>query len=278
MELLALVRLFEAHELAAWRSIYQSPPAALMAQLGVGCFEHAGALLLWNRAAPVPILSRLIGLGVFAPADGATLDLLLSRSRAERCPCLVPVAPSAQPADLGDLLVARGLRTTDLWQVQHGLIRALSAPAVPSGYRIESVTATSAAAWAETILSGWQFPPRAAVGMLAMMIGVVQQPGWHCYAAVHEQSGAMVGGATMYLADGVAGLYFDTARSAHRRHGLQQALVLARLAEAQRQGCTRVFAPNPVAGSAARTMTRCGLDQAYERPNYLLQASDRVTR
>ena len=270
MELSALVRLFEAHEIAAWRSIYQSLPAALLAQLGMGCVEHAGALLMWNRAGPLPILNRIIGLGVFAPADDLTIDLFLSRSRAERCPCLVPVAPTAQPADLGAALLARGLRPTNLWQVQHGLIQATPAPAVPPGYRIEQVTSASAAPWAETILSGWQFPPRAAVGLLAMMIGIVQQPNWYCYAAIHAQSGAMVGGATMYLAGGVAGLYFDTARSEHRRHGIQQALVVARLAEAQRQGCTRMFAPTPVDGSAAHNMTHCGLDQAYERPNYLM--------
>ena len=278
MELSALLPLFEAGEIAAWRSIYQSPPAALMAQLGMGYFEHAGALLMWNRAAPVPVLNRVVGLGVFAPADSATIDLFLSRSRAERCPCLVSVAPFAQPSDLAAALVAHRMRATDLWQVQHGLIQPLSTLATPPGYRIERVTLASAAPWAETILSGWQFPPRAAVGLLAMMIGIVQQPGWHCYAAIHDLSGAMVGGATMYLADGVAGLYFDTARSEHRRHGIQQALVRARLAEAQRQGCTRVFAPTPVGGSAAHNMTRCGLDQAYERPNYLIQASDRVTR
>ena len=80
MESPELIQQLEANEIAAWRSIYQSPMPSVAAQLGMGFFEHAGALLMWNRAAPVPILNRLVGLGVFAPADETAIDVLLSRT------------------------------------------------------------------------------------------------------------------------------------------------------------------------------------------------------
>lgn len=275
MESPELIQQFETNEIVAWRSIYQSPQLDMAAQLGLGFWEDQGALLLWNRAAPVPILNRLIGLGVFAPADVTTIDSFLNRSRVERCPCLVQVTPTAQPANLAEQLVARGLRQIDRWQVQYGTIGDSTKIAVPPEYRVEQVTAASAPLWAEVMLSGWQFPPHAALGLLALAIGLVRQPEWRCYAVIHQPSGALVACGTMYVAANVAGFYFDTVLPAHRGHDLQIALLQTRLAEAHGLGCTHACVPSPIGGSAERNMRSVGLDQGYERLNYLMERAAR---
>lgn len=79
----------------------------------------------------------------------------------------------------------------------------------------------------------------------------------------------MVGGGAMYIAAGVASFYFDTVSAAHRGHNLQLALLHTRLAEASSQGCIHACAPTPLGGSAEQNMRRAGLDQAYERLNYV---------
>src|SRR5215208_3156639 len=96
----ALARRLEANEVAAWRAMVGAPPAEIAASLGLGYAEQDGALLIWNRAAPVLIYNRLLALGVFKPATNVTINRLLARCRAEQTRCEVQVTPAAQPADL----------------------------------------------------------------------------------------------------------------------------------------------------------------------------------
>lgn len=271
----SLVQQFEANEIAAWRSIYQSPMPDLAERLGMGFLEHAGALLMWNRAAPVPILNRLVGLGVFAPADASVVDVFLKRSRAENCPCLVQLAPTAQPVALAEQLATYGLRQTDRWQLQYGAIPDTPSAGSVQNYQIEPVTVASAPMWADALLSGWQLPLRATLGLLALTIGLVQQPGWRCYAVIHQPTGVMAGGGAMYAVDGIAGFYLDTIIPAHRGRQLQTLLAQARLVDAHSLSCRYACAPSPIGGGAEHNLRRAGLDQAYERVNYVTERAAR---
>src|SRR5262249_9782169 len=105
---LALVRRIEANERAAWRAPYAAVWPMLAAHLGIGYYEHGGALMIWNRAAPVILFNRIIGLGVFEPTTGALLDVLLNRAYAEGMRALVHVAPDVLPHDLAAQLTGRG--------------------------------------------------------------------------------------------------------------------------------------------------------------------------
>ena len=55
------------------------------------------------------------------------------------------------------------------------------------------------------------------------------------YAALRD--GVLAGGATMRLADGIAQLTGAATAPAHRRRGIQTALLSARLADAAAAGC-----------------------------------------
>jgi GNAT superfamily N-acetyltransferase len=267
----ALARRLEANEIAAWRSIFQAPAPDVAAKLGLGYVEQAGALLIWNRAAPVAIYNRLLALGVFEPAADAAIDALLERSRAEQARCSVQIAPVAQPANLGAKIAARGLRPDTAWLMHYRALEGrLPDPAPPPGYRVERVTPDSAAAWSDAILAGWQVPARAAAGVLATLLPLAQQPDWACYLAIHEATGLAVGGGALFVGGGVGGLYTDGVRAGHRGHALQRALIAARLAEARERGCDLASAQTYVASAGQRNMAQQGFEVAYTRQNYVM--------
>lgn len=270
-DILALARQLEANEVAAWRSMYSQLPATLAAQLGVGWHEQGGALVLWNRAAPVFIFNRVLALGVFEPAADALIDSLLAHSHSQKSRCEVQVTPSAQPADLANRLMLRGLRQERAWLMHYrSLAGALPAAAAAPGYRIERVTAASAPAWSDAILAGWQVPAWAATGVLALLLPLAQHPQWSCYLAVHERTGLISGGGALFIDQGVGGLYTDSVRLEHRGRALQRALIAARLAEAQGRGCTLASAQTYVASGAQRNMASLGFEIAYTRLNYAM--------
>ena len=242
-DITTLAQRLEANEVDAWRAIVQGPPAAMAQQLGLGWAEQGGALLIWNRAAPVPIYNRLLALGVFEPATDALLDTLL----------------------------ARGLRQNPAWLMHfHALRGELPAPDPPPGYRIERVTPESAPAWSDAILAGWEVPQWAATGVLATLLPLAQHPAWACYLAIYEPTGLVVGGGALFVAHGVGGLYTDGVRAEHRGRALQRPLIAARIAEAQRRGCELACAQTYVASAGQRNMASLGFEVAYTRLNYVM--------
>src|SRR6266508_2508415 len=269
--MLMLTRRLEANEIAAWRAIYDAASATLAAQLGFGYAEQGGALLFWNRAAPSPLFNRIVGLGVFEPATDALLDALLGRARAEKSHSLVHVSPAAVPSELGTQLAARGLGTAPPWLIHYrSLEHSLPAVSGPPGYRIERVKPANGAMWGDALLAAWGFSARAAAGALAITLPLVQHANTSCFAAIHESSGMIVGGGMLFIAGGVAGLYADGVREEHRSHGLQDALIAARLAEARRQGCTLACSQTLAAHPAQHNMAQAGFQIAYTRMNYVV--------
>jgi hypothetical protein len=268
-DITALARRLEANEIAAWRAICHSPPAALAEQLGIGTAEAHGALLIWNRAAPVLLFNRLLGLGVFEPASDAAIDALIARAEAERSRTMIQAVP-IDPG-LGARLDARGLLRAPTW-LSHcrSLDGELPELIVPPGYRIEPVSEAGAAPWCDALLAAWGIPAFAATGALAVMLPLHQQPGFSCFAAIEEASGQTVGGGALFVAGGVAGLYADGVRAEHRQHSLHDALIAFRLAEGRRQGCEIATSQTLANHPAQHNMVQAGFAVAYERPNYVL--------
>lgn len=270
-DITALERRLEANEVAAWRAMYQSLTPVIAEQLGMGYAEQGGALLIWNRAAPTLLFNRILALGVFEPADDVLIDALLARATAERSRCLIQLAPGAQPADLATRLQARGLKADPIW-LMHS--RALDDPlpeiAVPAGYQIEQVAPAGAAAWGDALLAAWGFSAAAAAGALALGLALIQHPDVRCFAAIEQSSGQVVGGGALFVSGAVGGLYSDGVRVEHRRHGIQEALIAARLAEARRCGCALACSQTLEAHSSQHNMALAGFEVAYARQNYVM--------
>lgn len=271
MDIQTLTNRLEANELAAYRSIYQAPSADVARQLGFGCADYEGALLIWNRAAPTFLFNRVLALGVFQSATEGQIDGILARCQHEQARCDFQLTPGALPNDLASRLTARGLRPSTPWLAHYRLMSdgPPSAAALP-GYRIERVTPATTAAWADALLAGWGIPAWAAAGGLAVTLPIAASPDWICYAAIHEATGATVGGGQLFFANGIARLYGDGVRPEHQRRGIQAALIAERLVEAQRRGCDLTCSLTLPDHSAQRNMERAGFKIAYTRPNYTM--------
>ena len=268
---LALARQLEANEVTAWRAMYHSPAPEIAARLGLGYAEQGGALLIWNRAAPALLLNRILALGVFEPATDQLIDDLLARARAERSRCMIQAAPGARPADLAARLQARGLKPEPAWLMHYrGLHDTLPPIVPPPGYRIEQVALAGAAAWGDALLAAWGFPAAAAAGALALVLGLIQHPDATCFAAIEQASGGVVGGGVLFVTGEVGGLYTDGVREEHRRHGIQEALIAVRLAEARRRGCVLACSQTLEAHTSQHNMALAGFEVAYTRQNYVM--------
>jgi hypothetical protein len=265
-----LTRRLVNNEIATWRAIYQAASANLAAQLGIGYAEEAGALRVWNRSAPVFLFNRVIGLGVFEEATDAAIDNLVAGARTTRTSLQVEVAPTAQPADLVARLRSRGMTSGTSWLIHYHQLDSEPPSVETPGFRIERVTAANAAAWSDTLLTAWEFPARAATGVLALTIPLAQNPTMVCLAAIHEASGQIAGGGMLYAAEGVAGLYADCVRPAYRLHHLHDALIAARLAEARRLGCDLAYSQTLADHPAGHNMAQAGFTIAYEQQNFVL--------
>jgi hypothetical protein len=266
---LELARRLAHNEIAAWRTIYQAVPADLAAQLGIGYAEDHSALHIWNRSAPVFLFNRAIGLGLFEAATDAAIDTILAGMRATRTSAQVEVVPTAQPADLAARLRSRGLTSATSWLIHYRTLDGDIPTVETPGYRIERVTAVSAAAWSDTLLTAWDFPAKAATGVLALTVPLAQNPTIVCLAAIHEASGHIVGGGMLYASDGVAGLYADCVRPAYRQHHLHDALIAVRLVEARRLGCDLACSQTLAHHPAEHNMAQAGFKIAYEQQNFV---------
>jgi len=83
------------------------------------------------------------------------------------------------------------------------------------------------------------------------------------YAALRD--GAIAGGATMRIAEGVAQLTGAATAPAHRRRGVQSALLSARLADAAAAGCDVAVITTQPGSKSRQNAQRQGFDLLYAR-------------
>jgi GNAT superfamily N-acetyltransferase len=83
------------------------------------------------------------------------------------------------------------------------------------------------------------------------------------YAALRD--GGIVGGATMRISEGVAQLTGAATVPAHRRRGVQTALLSARLADAAAAGCDVAVITTQPGSTSQQNAQRQGFDLLYTR-------------
>ena len=83
------------------------------------------------------------------------------------------------------------------------------------------------------------------------------------YAAVRD--GVIAGGASLRLADGIAQFAGAATAPAHRRRGIQTALLTARLADATAAGCDVAVITTQPASKSQQNAQRQGFDLLYTR-------------
>jgi len=192
-----------------------------------------GATVLRVPEAPgSPMLNRIVGLGVEAPATEADVDEAL-RAMGVDVTFYVAAAPRARPAALPDWLRARGLEPGWGWTLFHRDVRP-PAP-VATGLRVVGVdTIAHAQVFGRVVRTGFDLP-----ASIEPRLARMHRTDWRCWLAFDGDE--PVGAGALFAADGVAYLGFAATLPAHRGKGAQSALLAARIRAASELGCDVVI-------------------------------------
>jgi GNAT superfamily N-acetyltransferase len=226
---------------------------------GVASFAEAGSP--FNKAA---------GLGFAGVPDASRLDQIERAFAASGAAVQVELSYLGDPA-IGALLTGRGYRLESSENVLGRALSGESARVMPSGLEVGPSGEEEFETWVGVVAEGvahpdtqgipWheEFAREAVIAAERDMTeaGVVR------YAA--RRDGIIAGGATMRMAGGVAQLTGAATAPAHRRRGVQTALLSARLADAAAAGCDVAVITTQPGSKSQQNAQRQGFDLLYAR-------------
>jgi GNAT superfamily N-acetyltransferase len=220
-------------------------------------------------AGPDSPFTKVAGLGFGPPPTDDELAAVEAAYAARGAPVQVELSILADP-DLGTRLTGRGYRLVSFENVLgRPLDEELGAVPVP-GVVVSRVDGPQQA-WLDVVVDAVAEPDTAGLAQhesfprdaLERAEVAMADAGARLYLATRES--AVAGGAGFRVAEGLAQMTGAATAPAHRRHGVQQALLAARLHDAVSAGCDfAVVTTQPGSPSHANTQ-RLGFDLLYTR-------------
>ena len=232
-----------------------------------GVAELPGATALrMPPAHSTPMLNRIVGLGLESPATEAQLDDAIAAMAGLRY--YVSVSPSAEPAQIGEWLLARGFEPSWGWMQFQRDVGPLEAE---TSLTLREIGPERAAEFGLLLRTAYGLP-EALEPITAALPG---QAGWHCWLALADDEPA--GAAALFVDDGAGYLGLAGTAPEQRGRGAQSALLAARIERARELGCDTVFTETgeqlPDRPSASyRNIVRSGFEELYVVPNWLSPA------
>ena len=240
--------LFASTELAARieraeaRLMGDAARAAMRRRQGAGCFELPVGGGVATFTAPGSPLNKVAGAGFAGPLDPAELDAV-ERAFAERgVPVRFELSCLADPK-LATLLTRRGYALVNFENVLGRRLPVEPQPR-PHGIEIEESSEGERHAWLDLVVTGFASPDVQGVPsyesfprdeLEQVMEDMAAAEGFVRYLA--RRDGVPAGGASQRIFERVAQLCGAATLPEHRRHGVQSALLSARLEIASRAGC-----------------------------------------
>jgi hypothetical protein len=256
----------EEVELAVTRDMVEATPLEVARQLGLRyvAVGRAGAFVASH--VDVPVLNRVLGLGVMEPGEATALDELTTLWRGTRVRYFVQVVPEAETAALRLALGERDLWRLDAWaKVWRG---ATPAPALPTDLRVEEVGPERGRDIGRILCTCFGMP-EPLVGLFAVLPG---RDRWRVYAAFDGDAPVATG--ALYRHGDVGAVVLGATLPTHRRCGAQGAILARRIRDGLALGCRGFVAeaaedtpdhPNP----SYHNLLRAGFELAYLRRNYV---------
>ena len=221
-------------------------------------------------AEPDSPFNKVVGLGFDGVPSAAELDVVEKAFADRGAPTQVELAHLAESA-IGELLSDRGYR---LESFENVLGLALAEPqetVTPPGIEVRRSTDDELDAWIAVVADASTHPdtqglpwhdefPRDAIENAERDFAAA---GGTRYAAFRD--GVLAGGADFRITDGIAQLAGAATAPAHRRHGVQSALVAARLADAKAAGCDVAVIVTQPGSKSQQNAQRRGFDLLYTR-------------
>lgn len=227
---------------------------------GVASFAEAGSPL-----------NKVAGLGFGGVPSAVALDEIERAFSACGGPVQIELAHLADPA-IGALLTERGYRLVSFENVLGRALQGEPERVTPPGVEVRRSGADEFEAWFDVVADGFTHPdsqgvpsheefPREVIDRVMRDLAAVG--GVKRYLALHD--GVIAGGASFRLAEGVAQLTGAATAPAHRRRGVQTALLSARLADAAAAGCDIAVITTQPGSKSQQNAQRQGFDLLYTR-------------
>jgi GNAT superfamily N-acetyltransferase len=214
--------------------------------------------------------NKVAGLGFGGVPSPAALDEIEGAFAARGAPVQIELAHLAEPA-IGALLSQRGYRLVSFENVLGLALQDEPERVTPPGVEVRPSDDDELERWLEVVVDGAmhsdtegvrsheEFPreivERAERDFVAA--GVIR------YIALRD--GVIAGGAGFRMAEGVAQLTGAATAPAHRRRGIQSALLAARLVDAASAGCDIAVVTTQPASKSQQNAQRRGFDLLYTR-------------
>jgi GNAT superfamily N-acetyltransferase len=236
---------------------------------GVGAVERiAGGFAIYCGAgSPV---TQAVGLGLDGAVSEEEFDRLEEFYRARNEAVRVETCPLAD-ASLIRHFGERGYRVTEFSNMMALPLCGLSLPEVdgPSpaaSLTMERIGEQQMDLWTLTVSQGFSenFPVTQEILEVMKMFALGSNV--ECYLARVE--GAVAGGATLALRQGVAGLFGASTLPAFRNRGVQTALLKERLRRAEAENCDLAVCIAQPGSSSQRNVVRQGFSVLYTRVKF----------
>jgi GNAT superfamily N-acetyltransferase len=258
-------------ERAEARLVADATDSAARRRPGTGVFARPVGGGFATFAGPGSPLNKVAGLGFAGPIDPGEIDAVEAAYAERACPVQVELSCLGEPS-VGETLTRRGYALVGLENVLGRLLTVEGAPASADGIAVSPSPAEELATWIEAVVTGFDSPDaqgvpsherysrettEMVVGDMASLGGLVR------YLA--RRDGAVAGGASLRLAEGVAQLCGAATLPEHRRRGVQTALVAARLQAAARAGCDIAVVTTQPGSKSQQNAQRRGFELLYTR-------------
>ncbi|MGN7780723.1 GNAT family N-acetyltransferase [Mycolicibacterium sp. 22603] len=213
--------------------------------------------------------NKVAGLGFSGAPTGAELGAVEHANSERGAPTVIELSNLADPEILA-LLAGRGYRVLAFEDV---LGRALDVvtQSIPDGMDIRPARAEEIDAWVDVLAEGFTHPDGAGVpspeefgrDVIERAQRDAIAAGVTAYVAVHD--GRIAGGGSLRITDCVAQLTGAATAPAHRRRGIQTALLTVRLRDAAAAGADIAVVTTSPGSTSQQNVQRSGFHLLYTR-------------
>ena len=215
--------------------------------------------------------NKVAGLGFGETPGAPALDQIERAFAARGAPVQIELAHLADPA-ISTLLTGRGYRLVSFENVLGLALTGEPERVTPAGIEVRPSGDDELETWLEVVVdadlhpdtqgvpSHEEFPREVLAGAerdLVTAAGVVRYAAW--------RDGVIAGGASFHIAEGIAQFTGAATAPAHRRRGIQTALLSARLADAAAAGCDIAVVTTQPGSKSQQNVQRQGFDLLYTR-------------
>lgn len=241
--------------------------AAFRPETGIAVERIAGGLAVY--CGPNSPVTQAVGLGLDGAVSDEQFDALEQFYALRKEAVRVETSPLADPSLIQQFgkrhyrvteftnVMARPLCGSDVTTAQQGAAGEVS---------IERVGREHIDLWNLTVAQGFAENAPVTQEILDVMRAFASAPQVECYLA--RVNGAVAGGGTVILRDGIAGLFGASTLPAYRGRGVQTALLQARIARAVEAGCDLVVCLAHPGSSSQRNVVRRSFAVLYTRVKF----------